>query len=72
MRKKSINQLWRMRMNKNFWKDLVFEFKEWKRRRKAKKNRKSYDEISKTRATKNEFDADQASIQWTVNRKFKG
>lgn len=58
-------------MNGNFWKDLVFEFKEWKRRRKKKKGYKSYGEIAKGRSTKSEFDAYQDEVQRMVSREYK-
>jgi len=45
-------------MNQNFWKDLKFELKEFVRRRKAKKHRKSYEEIQDQRGKKSESDID--------------
>lgn len=71
MKKKSTNQLWRKKMNKNFWKDLKFEFKEWKRRRRKKKEYKSHTEIAQTRSKKSEFDAYQDEVQRMVSREFK-
>lgn len=56
-------------MNAHFWDNLLFDIKEWKERRKKKKMRKSYGEIKNNRATKNEFDAYQESVQQMVNRK---
>ena len=59
-------------MNQNFWKDLKFELKEFVRRRKAKKHRKSYEEINGQRGKKSESDIDRESMQWLNNRKYKG
>lgn len=59
-------------MNTNFFKDLKFEVKEFMRRRKVKKNRKSYEEINGQRGKKTESDIDRESMQWLNNRKYKG
>lgn len=58
-------------MNKNFWKDLKFEFKEWKRRRKKKKEYKLHKEIAQSRVNKSEFDAYQEEVQRMVSREYK-
>ena len=59
-------------MKDNFFKDIQFEIKEWNRRRKKKKEYKSFKEIDTQREKKTQSDIDRESAQWLTNRKFKG
>ncbi len=56
-------------MNKHFFEDLMFELKEWNRRRKKRKEYKSYEEIRDARDNKGEYEADLDNIQRLLARR---
>lgn len=56
-------------MNKNFWKDLVFEIKEFKRRLTKKREYKSCEEIREARNNTSVYEADLKLIQRDINRR---